>query len=123
MSEKLTEPVNPKPEKEKCVSKSTVSRQVVWAQKKRAWLMAVLDNRCKYCGETSNLTFDCIRPTGGVHHRLSSVARMTFYVHQFRQGNVQILCHDCNSKKGAKPQPRYLPCDRAEFTTSAVSDS
>lgn len=123
MSEKLPEPVNPKSEKEKCASKSTVSRQVVWAKKKRAWLMGVLGGRCQYCGLTTNLTFDCIRPTGGVHHRLSSVLRMTFYVAQFRQGNLQILCHACNSAKGAKPQPRYLRPLLNSPITDAASDS
>lgn len=82
---------------------------MVWAQTKRAHLMRVLGGKCVRCGLTTNLTFDCIRATGGAHHRLSSVNRMTFYYGQWRMGNLQILCHGCNSAKGAKAQERYLP--------------
>ncbi len=68
-------------------------------------MLKILGEKCVRCGETSNLTFDCIKPCGGRHHRLSSVARVTFYMEQMRRGNVQILCHSCNSKKGSKEQP------------------
>lgn len=90
------------------MSKSTVSRQVVWAGKKRAHLMQVLGAKCAHCGTTGGLTFDCIRPTGPAHHRLSSVNRMTFYVQQFRAGNLQVLCVTCNSRKSNKENPRYV---------------
>lgn len=89
------------------MGKSTISRQVVWAQNKRAWLMKVLGSKCARCPSVTCLTFDCIKPRGGAHHKLSSVSRMTFYVREFRQGNLQILCHDCNSRKGANAQERY----------------
>jgi hypothetical protein len=69
--------------------------------------MAILGRRCVMCGITTNLTFDCIRATGGAHHKLSSPSRMSFYLAQFRRGNLQVLCHDCNSRKGAKPMPKY----------------
>lgn len=71
--------------------------------------MRVLGDKCAYCGITTNLTFDCIKPTGGKHHKLSSVNRMSFYLGQWRAGNLQILCHTCNTKKSDKPQERYLP--------------
>jgi hypothetical protein len=71
-------------------------------------MLRVLGEKCVRCGLTTNLTFDCIRPTGGRHHRLSSVARVTFYMQQMRRGNIQILCHTCNSRKGATAQaPLY----------------
>lgn len=59
------------------------------------------------CGIETNLTFDCIKPTGGAHHKLSSVARLTYYKREMAKGNIQLLCHFHNSQKGAKEQPRY----------------
>lgn len=34
---------------------------------------------------------------------------MTFYMREFRKGNLQVLCHDCNSRKGANLEGRYRP--------------
>jgi len=84
------------------------SRQVKWAQNKRSWMIRILGGKCARCQTTECLTFDCIRPQGGKHHRLSSVGRMTFYAQQMRMGNLQLLCSACNSKKGAREQPRYI---------------
>lgn len=89
------------------MSKNTVNRQVAWAQASREKLIRILGGRCKWCGLTTNLTFDCIVPTGGAHHKLSSVRRVTYYKREMAKGNVQLLCHSCNSKKGASIQPRY----------------
>lgn len=72
-------------------------------------MLGVLGGKCAKCKVTNNLTFDCIRPTGGHHHRLSSVARITYYLEQMRRGNLQVLCHDCNSRKGAKTEEKYQP--------------
>ncbi len=74
--------------------------QKEWARRKRAELMAELGNRCAWCGEIEGLTFDCIVPTGHNHHRGSTDQRMCFYRKQHAAGNVQILCHSCNSSKG-----------------------
>ncbi len=89
------------------MSSPTISRQAVWAKKKRAHLMQILGPFCKSCGTVNCLTFDCIRPMGDAHHRLSSVARMTFYVRQFNAGNLQVLCSACNTRKGAGTVCRY----------------
>jgi 5-methylcytosine-specific restriction endonuclease McrA len=62
---------------------------------------------CRECGATGCLTFDCIRPTGGTHHKLNPANRMTFYMRQAQAGNLQVLCSDCNSRKGAKLGPKY----------------
>lgn len=70
-------------------------------------MLRVLGERCVRCGLTTNLTFDCIRPTGDRHHRMSSVQRVTYYCEQMRRGNIQVLCHNCNSKKGADSQAPY----------------
>lgn len=83
------------------------SRQTRWAREKRAWMMAVLGGKCVRCALTTNLTFDCIRPTGDRHHRMSSVQRVTYYMRQMRAGNLQVLCHACNSAKGATHQDAY----------------
>jgi hypothetical protein len=105
------------------MSEKPVSRQVRWARKKRDLILSVLGGKCVFCGITTNLTFDCIRATGDRHHRLSSVARVTYYVEQMRRGNLQVLCHSCNSKKGAGSQPPYLPSFRICPKMTAVSDS
>lgn len=69
--------------------------------------MTVLGPFCAHCGSVNCLTFDCIRPTGDAHHRLSSVARMTYYVRQFNAGNLQVLCSACNTRKGGGSAVRY----------------
>jgi 5-methylcytosine-specific restriction endonuclease McrA len=89
------------------MSKTSLNRQVAWAQATREKLIRILGGRCKRCGLDTNLTFDCIVPTGGAHHKLSSVGRVTYYKREMARGNVQLLCHSCNSKKGATREPRY----------------
>ena len=83
------------------------NRQVRWAREKRAWLIRVLGGVCAHCGVAVCLTFDCKKATGDKHHRMSSTQRMSFYLGQARRGNLQLLCSACNSKKGAKLEPRY----------------
>lgn len=75
-------------------------RQKEWAKAKRAELMATLGAVCVTCGTTEKLTFDCIQPQGDEHHRKDTSARMSFYRKQHAAGNVQVLCHECNSRKG-----------------------
>jgi 5-methylcytosine-specific restriction endonuclease McrA len=70
--------------------------------------MQALGAFCKFCRATDNLTFDCIIPTGDKHHKMSSRARMTFYIGQARRGNLQVLCENCNRLKSDGPQPRYV---------------
>ena len=71
-----------------------------WARRKRRELMALLGNVCAYCGTTENLEFDCISPRGDRHHRGDASQRMCLYRRQFREGNLQVLCNVCNSRKG-----------------------
>lgn len=71
-----------------------------WARRKRQELMALLGNVCAHCGATCNLEFDCVRPQGDRHHRGDASQRMCFYRRQFRRGNLQVLCGDCNARKG-----------------------
>jgi hypothetical protein len=99
--------------------RAMATRQVEWARLERSRLTAILGGRCRACGTDQCLTFDCIRPTGPRHHRLSSVGRICFYREQMRRGNVQLLCSLCNSKKGAKQNPVYRPCVSASLNLNA----
>ena len=96
------------------------SRQVEWARRRRERMIAILGGKCCACGATNCLTFDCIKPTGDAHHRLSSVGRVCYYENQMRWGNLQLLCSECNSKKGAKPNPVYRPCVSASENRNAL---
>jgi 5-methylcytosine-specific restriction endonuclease McrA len=87
-----------------------MNKRNVWNARRRFSLLQVLGGRCQHCGTTDNLTFDCIRPTGDLHHRMSSVQRMSYYIHEARKGNVQVLCFDCNIRKSNLTQQRYTPC-------------
>ena len=74
-------------------------RQKLWAKVKRQQLMHALGNRCAFCGNTEFLTFDCKVACGHSHHALDTSARMSFYLGQFRAGNLQVLCQSCNAAK------------------------
>ncbi len=74
--------------------------QKEWARQKRHELMSLLGNVCAHCGTAENLEFDCIYPKGDRHHRGEASQRMCFYRRQFREGNLQVLCNVCNSRKG-----------------------
>ncbi len=74
--------------------------QKEWARQKRRELMELLGNVCAHCGTGENLEFDCIRPRGDKHHRGEASQRMCFYRRQFREGNLQVLCSECNVRKG-----------------------
>lgn len=79
-------------------------RQQRAARKLRDWLFLQLGRRCRQCGSTENLEFDCVLQTGdSKHHReMSWDQRMRFYVRQHRIGNLQVLCDKCHGKKTAK---------------------
>lgn len=82
-------------------------RQKSWATRKRVWLIAALGGKCRHCGISDCLSFDCIKPAGSFHHGLSSDQRITFYMRQAERGNLQLLCTACNSRKGASMPQRY----------------
>lgn len=73
--------------------------QKKWARQKRFELMFKLGGHCVHCGTEDELTFDCIHPCGDAHHRMDTSHRMSFYVRQHREKNLQILCKKCNTKK------------------------
>jgi len=78
-----------------------------WNNARRERLLRQLGGKCARCGTTENLTFDCIRPTGDRHHRMSSVQRMSYYLRQARMGNLQVLCHYHNTLKGDAEEPAF----------------
>jgi hypothetical protein len=69
------------------------------AARQRAWLLAELGERCAKCSRQDDLQFDCIFPMGPTHHGLSSYDRVMFYVQQFHNKNLQLLCGSCNVRK------------------------
>lgn len=75
-------------------------RHKLWAKKKRAQMVLALGGKCRCCGTAEDLTFDCIVPQGHTHHSGSAPERICFYRKQMRNGNLQLLCAECNSLKG-----------------------
>src|SRR5262245_43812103 len=80
-------------------------RQKLWARRTRDKLKETLGSACKRCGKTENLEFDCIRPAGDFHHKLDAGRRTTFYVRQWRSGNLQLLCAKCHNLKSLGELP------------------
>ena len=78
-------------------------RHKLWAAAQRRHLYSCLGGRCQCCKSETNLTFDCIVPQGNGHHPKSAPERICFYRKEMRKGNVQLLCAECNSMKGALP--------------------
>lgn len=74
-------------------------RQKEWAKTARLNLLLKLGMVCNKCGKEDDLEFDCIDPQGNLHHTFDTSQRMSFYRQQDRQGNIQVLCHDCNVAK------------------------
>jgi len=72
----------------------------LWAISARAKLMEAMGEVCVVCGETIDLTFDCITDMGSEHHRKDTSTRMCFYRRQFLHDNLQVLCRECNGRKG-----------------------
>ena len=93
------------------------ARQKDWARRARANLLATLSAVCANCGRTDDLTFDCIRPTGHKHHTFDTSARMSFYRRQHAEGNLQVLCKNCNGNKDRPRIGRPAQSDRWRYTT------
>lgn len=68
-------------------------------------------NCCAMCKRTKlevKLHIDCIVPRGNKHHRkLGWDQRMRFYLQQEKDGNIQLLCEQCNSIKGTVEDRAY----------------
>lgn len=66
--------------------------------------MALLGKRCTACGSLEDLTFDCIVARGSKHHSMEWSHRMSFYRAEAKDGNLQVLCNACNSRKRASEE-------------------
>jgi single-strand DNA-binding protein len=77
-----------------------------WARRKRRELRAALGGICAECGTNRRLEFDCKEPRGDTHHRYDTSQRMSFYRREHRDGNLQLLCSRCHSRKSAQEHPR-----------------
>lgn len=82
-------------------------RQKRWARGKRVDLLLQLGMACAHCNATDELEFDCITPCGDGHHRLDTARRISFYLRQYREKNLQILCSKCNNKKSVIDKQTY----------------
>ena len=82
-------------------------RQKQWARDKRIDLLLQLGYACAHCNATEELEFDCITPCGDGHHRLDTARRISFYLRQYREKNLQILCSKCNNKKSVIDKQTY----------------
>lgn len=102
------------------------ARQRDWAARKRLSMCQLLGGKCLHCGVTTNLSFDCIKPTRDGHARLDSVRRVSYYLRQMRAGNLQLLCSRCNSVKRDLEAPRYQPtlsCVKLGLTVGPVDEN
>ncbi len=88
--------------------------QKEWARRKRRELVEMLGGVCAFCGAEEGVEFDCIVPMGDRHHKYDTSQRMCFYRKQFRQGNLQLLCHECNARKGDERPVLLLSTPLAE---------
>lgn len=78
--------------------------QKCWARKKRRYLIRLLGGKCsnEKCGTRSMLEFDCIVTQSDGHGKLDTSARMSYYMKQLRNNNLQLLCETCNRVKSRK---------------------
>lgn len=75
-------------------------RQREWAERKTKALRKQLGAKCAWCGSTRKLEFDCIKPKGHRHHKIEWSWRISFYIKEFKNGNLQLLCKHHNAAKG-----------------------
>jgi hypothetical protein len=76
-----------------------------WARQERRRIKMLLGEKCALCPATENLEFDCIIPQGDHHHKKDTSSRISFYRRQLAEGNLQVLCAKCNSRKSITDQP------------------
>lgn len=85
-------------------------RQRVWAANETFRLRFLLGDKCVRCGTSEELVFDVKVPCdNGSHHKKEWSWRMSFYRKQFSEGNLQLLCNNCNAVKGANEDYANIP--------------
>lgn len=73
-----------------------------WARRRRERLRKEMGGKCVHCGTNEKLEFDCIERMGHWHHRISIFQRTLFYVRQWKERNLQLLCEACHRVKSAE---------------------
>lgn len=81
------------------VVRSLKSRRAASARRE---LLVAMGCRCVRCSSFENLEFDCIVPTGHVHHGMEWPRRVRFYWQELLRGNLQLLCKTCHVRKTAE---------------------
>lgn len=73
----------------------------------RYQLFKILGEVCAHCGSVDNLTFDLKTPhLDDRHHRFNGYDRIKFYwTEHTHASNVQVLCEECNGRKGLLERP------------------
>jgi hypothetical protein len=84
-------------------------RQRRWAHAWRERMYLAMGSKCVDCGCTDDLTFDVRTPVVEEHHSLEQSVRMSFYIRQYRMGNLCIRCRVCNARKGRKADDMPRP--------------
>ena len=92
-------------------------RQRVWAQKKRAALVAALGGRCAKCGtdDEDKLEIDHLFRRDWDVVKAGSTWRISIYYKELKNGLIQLLCSKCNSRKGQPPTLPIQPNDNEPF--------
>lgn len=90
-------------------------RQRRWAKKTKRRLLLKHGAKCAECGAEPSiatpwvrLTLDIVVPCDhGKHHDYEWSWRVSFYNQQDKAGNLQVLCLQCNSRKGHRDRAHY----------------
>jgi len=83
-------------------------------QVRRAFLVIKLGGKCRMCGSTEELELD--HPNGKDYEarKLSPQMRMKRYEENYENGQLDLLCHNCNSRDGALNKDFYGAVQRGE---------
>ncbi len=79
-------------------------RQKSWATRKRLELVKLLGGECRQCGSKGDLQIDHINGKSWTANKVGSDTRVCRYMREMKEGKLQVLCGDCNSKKGGDGQ-------------------
>lgn len=72
-------------------------RKVIYRQKRAAFVVQ-LGGCCAQCGSTENLEFDHPYGRDWIARKHDQLTRLRLYRRDFSQGNLRLLCSDCNKK-------------------------
>lgn len=67
--------------------------------KRARWLKSRMKDVCAQCGATDHLQMDVIDGNTAGHHDMNYSRRLTWYIAQWANGNLQLLCPACHTTK------------------------